>query len=87
MGDVVYISVVVKLVIESYTKELYSFGQSDGIASNTDRTHCPVPIPGEHDDFSFKCAYVESFGVAPFLYSVDGFLGTLLNDPCITSFG
>ena len=48
---------------------------------------CPVPIPGEHDDFSFKCAYVESFGVAPFLYSVDGFLGTLPNDPCITSFG
>ena len=48
---------------------------SDGIASNTDRTHCPVPIPSEHDDFSFKCAYVESFGVAPFLYSVDGFFG------------
>ena len=73
--------------LHSLQKELYSFGQSDGIASNTDRTHCPVPIPGEHDDFSFKCAYVESFGVAPFLYSVDGFLGTLPNDPCITSFG
>ena len=53
LGDVVYVSVVVKLVIESYTKELYSFGQSDGAASNTDRTHCPVPISGEHDDFSF----------------------------------
>ena len=42
-------SVVVKLVIESYTKELYSFKQSDGIASNTYETYCPVPIPGEHD--------------------------------------
>ena len=70
-------SIVVKLVIESYTKELYSFRQSDGAASNTDRTHCPVPIPGEH----------ESFGVAPFLNSVDGFLCTLPNDPCITFFG
>ena len=59
--------VVLKLVFESYTKELYSFGQSDGIASNTDGMHCPIPIPGVHDDFSFKCAYVESFGVAPFL--------------------
>ena len=66
---------------------IYSFGQSDCAASNTDRTHCPVPIPGEHDDFSFKCAYVESFGVAPFFNSVDGFLRTLPTDPCITYFG
>ena len=86
-GDVVNGSVVVKLVIENYTEELYSFGQRDGAASNTDGTHCPIPIPGEHDDFSFECAYVESFGVAPFLYSVDGFLRTLPNDPCFTSFG
>ena len=74
-------SIVVKLVIESYTKELYSFGQSDGAAYNTDGTHCPVPIPGEHVDFDFKFANVESFGVAPFLNSVDGFLRTLPNDP------
>ena len=67
LGDVVNVSVVVKLVIESYTKELYSLGQGDGIASNTDGTHRPVPVPGEHDDFSFKCAYVNSFGVSPFL--------------------
>ena len=63
LGDVVNASIVVKpvkpvavpvkLVIESYTKELYSFGQSNGAASSTDGTHCPVPIPGEHDDFSF----------------------------------
>ena len=53
LGDVVNVSIVVKLVIESYTKELNSFGLSDGAASNTDGTHCPVPIPGEHDDFSF----------------------------------
>ena len=31
MGDVVNVSVVVKLVIESNTKELNSFGQSDGL--------------------------------------------------------
>ena len=37
-------SAVVKLVIESYTNELHSFGQRDGAASNTDGTHCPVPI-------------------------------------------
>ena len=45
-----------------------------------------VPVPGEHDDFSFKCAYVKSFGVAPFLNNVNSFLRTLPNDPCITSF-
>ena len=56
LGDVVNVSIVVKLVIEiisSYTKELYSFGQSDGAVSKTEGTHCPVPISVEHDDFSF----------------------------------
>ena len=87
MDDVVNVSVVVKLTIESYTKQLSSFGQGDGSASNIDGTQCQVPVTGKHDDFSFKCAYVKFFGVAPFLYSVDGFLRTLPNDLCITSFG
>ena len=45
------VSVVVKLAIESDTKELYSFVQGDGVSSNTDRTDCPVQ--GEHDNFNF----------------------------------
>ena len=45
----VNVSVVVKLAIESYTKELCSFGQRDSAASNNVRTHCPVPVPGEND--------------------------------------
>ena len=28
----------------------------------------PFPVPCEHDYFSFECADVESFGLAPVLY-------------------
>ena len=51
MGDVVNVSVVVKLVTERYTRENYSFWQRDRAVSNTDWSHCPVPIPGQYDDF------------------------------------
>ena len=63
-SDVVNVSVVVKLAIE--IKELYvgSVRQGDGVASNTDGTDCPVPVPGEHDDLSFKCTYVSYFPIS-----------------------
>ena len=45
--------VVVKLAIESYTKELNSVRKRDDISPNSDWTDCSLSAPGEHDDFSF----------------------------------
>ena len=44
LGDAVNVCVVVKLAIESYTKEIHRVRQGDGVSSNTDGTHCLVPV-------------------------------------------
>ena len=41
----VMFAMCVNLAMESYTKELHSVRQGDGISSNTDGTECPVPVP------------------------------------------
>ena len=66
--------VEVEFVVQGDTKESSRFRQFDGGVTHFNGSHCPFPVPGEHDNFGFDGAEIEFFGLAP---GADGFKGSL----------
>ena len=73
LGDVRDVFVEAEFVFQGDSKEFCGFGQLDGGIAHLNGSHCPFPVPGEHNNFGFQGGDIQSFGLAP---GADGFEGS-----------